>query len=142
MSNSPNNSYKPSLYNGTIAWHEATSSDYEILYWDGNAITQITNNALSDSHPSLYNGTIAWFQDTARGGNKYYDIFYWDGNTIIQVTDNNTWDASPSLYDGTIVWSGEVVDKEIYYVIMNSDPFPEFFLKNICLETCLIIKTF
>ena len=77
VSNSANNSYKPSLYNGTIAWHEATSSDYEILYWDGNAITQITNNALSDSYPSLYNGTIAWVQQTARSGyNKDVEIFY------------------------------------------------------------------
>ena len=97
---------------------ETSANDWEILYWDGNTITQITNNLVAD--------IILLFQWERLHGSNYPsnemnndEIFYWDGNTIIQVTENNTWDSSPSLYKNTIAWSGDVNGKEIYYVTIE-----------------------
>lgn len=51
----------PSLYNGTIAWHGNGSGRYDIYYWDGSVISNLTNDygaSRFNSYPSLYNGTI------------------------------------------------------------------------------------
>ncbi len=48
------------LYNGTIVWSGWDGDDYEIYYWDGSTITQVTNNDTLDLSPSMWGGIIAW----------------------------------------------------------------------------------
>jgi hypothetical protein len=103
----------PSLYNGTIAWQWYDGTDLEILYWNGTATTQITDNDYLDEDASLYNGQIAWSGDV----NGQREILFWDNNSVTQVTNNPTDDAYPSLCNGKIAWRrGDAGDTwEIFY---------------------------
>jgi hypothetical protein len=106
--------FRPSLYNGTIAWAMHDGNDFEIYYWDGNATTQVTNNSFDDMRPSLYNGTIAWI---GSDGNDF-EVYYWDGNDVAQVTNNDVFNEFVlSLYDGTIAWVAASYSspEELYY---------------------------
>jgi hypothetical protein len=90
-------------------------TDWEILYGDGNSVTQITNNNTDDAFASLYDGTVAWLGTDGQD----HEIYYWDGKTTINVSDNDINDYHPSLYDGTIAWTGKPgaqwLLSEIYY---------------------------
>ncbi len=115
VTNNNEDDYRPSLYNGTVAWdgRDGTAqNDFEIYYWDGSTIQQITNNLRADTEPSLYNGKIAWQHHD--GSDK--EIYYWNGSTTQQITNNGAWDADPSLYNAKIAWWGsDGSDMEIYY---------------------------
>ena len=57
-----------SLYDGQIAWaqfdemndHELEYNLWEIYFWNGSEIIQLTDNEAADRYPSLCNGKIAW----------------------------------------------------------------------------------
>ena len=91
--------YKPSLYDGTIAWcvynDNGVSNKKEIYYYNGKDILQITDNILSKSRPKLHKGIITWEADN--------DIYYWDG-MVHQLTDDDNSDSEPCVYNGKIVW--------------------------------------
>jgi hypothetical protein len=66
ITNRPNYDDKnPSLYNGNIAWQgiDENGTDYEIFYFDGTSIQQVTDNNYDDINPSLYNGILVWQTD-------------------------------------------------------------------------------
>ena len=49
-----------------------TGDDAEIYYWDGKAVTQITNNDTYDNDPSLYGDMIAWYGWDGHDAEIYY----------------------------------------------------------------------
>jgi hypothetical protein len=82
----------------------------EIYYYDGNIITQLTNNTRLDGWPQINSkGQVAW---TGNSGwhSGYNEIFFYDGNTIKQLTNNTYNDSSPKINDnGHLVWgSGDI----------------------------------
>jgi hypothetical protein len=52
--------YEPSLYDGTIAYEVWDGQDWEIRFWDGSEIIEITDNDFNDTQCSLHGDTIAW----------------------------------------------------------------------------------
>jgi len=54
------NGYEPSLYEGTIAFEVWDGHDWEINYWDGSEILEITDNDYNDTQVTLYADRIAW----------------------------------------------------------------------------------
>lgn len=52
--------YEPSLYSGTIAYEVWDGQDWEIHFWNGSTILEITDNDFNDTRPSLYGNLIAW----------------------------------------------------------------------------------
>ena len=101
----------PSLHNGKIAWAElADNGHYQIFYWNGSTITQITMTNYNNFGPNLYNGKITW----SGYKNGHYQIFYWNGNTITQITNTNYDNSFPKLYNGKIIWHG---NKDGHYQI-------------------------
>ena len=114
--------FYPTIHENNIAWSQGN----EILYWDGEQITQITDNDIEDLKPSLYKSTLAWVGDG--------DIYYWDGSTITQITESDAIDNNPSLYNGRIAWQSSVVGddnsseiyfwdgKDIYRITNNEKP--------------------
>jgi hypothetical protein len=48
------------LYNGTIAYEAWDGPDWEIRFWDGAQIIEITDNDYNDTQPSLSGDRLAW----------------------------------------------------------------------------------
>jgi len=62
-----------------VVWYGywASGNGYEILYWDGTTIIQITDNTYSDKYPEINNnGEVVLY---GHDGSDY-EIFYYDGN--------------------------------------------------------------
>ena len=95
----------PSLYEGTIAWQSWDGHDWEIFYWDGTSVMQVTDNDVDDTAPSLYNGSIAW---QSRNGADY-EIFY-------AVRDDTEPDTG--ITDGP---TGTVIDNDVTFTYTGTD---------------------
>ena len=95
----------PSLYEGTIAWQSWDGHDWEIFYWDGTNVMQVTDNDVDDTAPSLYNGSIAW---QSRNGADY-EIFY-------AVRDDTEPDTG--ITDGP---TGTVIDNDVTFTYTGTD---------------------
>lgn len=65
--------YSPSLYDGTIAYEAWDGHDWEIRFWDGSSILEITDNDVNDTQPTLCGGLVAWVGRPAGGMDQ---IFY------------------------------------------------------------------
>jgi len=52
--------YKPSLFEGSVAYEFWDGEDWEIRFWDGTTVHDITDNAYDDSGATLYGSRIAW----------------------------------------------------------------------------------
>jgi hypothetical protein len=64
---------EPSLHNGRIAFTVWDGHDYEIRYWDGTAVIDITDNDDNDGQPSLWGNWLVWVGRPGGGANQ---IFY------------------------------------------------------------------
>ena len=69
--------YDPSLGDGKVAWEMWDTYDYEIFYWDGTTVHQITDNDYDDTDPSLWGSMIAW-AGRPDGPGGAYQIMYVD----------------------------------------------------------------
>jgi hypothetical protein len=80
-------------------------SDTEIWFYDGNTITQLTDNAFEDCSPQINNNDwIVWRAGTGSGA----EILLYDGYSTIQITtDDSTYNQEPKINDlGWVVWRG------------------------------------
>ena len=97
--------WKPSLYDGQIAWAEVfgygDDVTTDIMFWDGSEKIKLTSTLGYAIHPSLFQGNIVY---TAFDGHDY-EIMYWDGVSFYQVTDDDLDNMNPSLY---ITEEGEI----------------------------------
>ena len=134
--------WKPSLYNGQIAFAASDGNDYEIFLWNGSNIIQITNDNVDDKKPSLFNGQIAW---TKGNSDLTKEIYFWDGSTTTQVTNNSIYDNYPSLYNGNIAWNGGAGWQgtgNIYYATQyNIPPSVPVSIWSILLSIILILAS-
>ena len=75
-------------------WQCTDGHDDNIFFWDGNTVTQITDNDYADRSPKISGNSVVWmgFHD----GNDW-EIFFWDGITVTQVTDNDSDDMYPAI---------------------------------------------
>lgn len=64
---------EPSLYDGRIAFTVWDGHDYEIRYWDGTQVIDITDDDVNDSQPTLWGSWLAW---VGRPGGGAGQIFY------------------------------------------------------------------
>ena len=65
--------YNPSLYAGTVAFEVWDGHDWEIRYWDGTTVHEITDNDYNDTDASLSGTKIAW---TGRPSGSSDQIFW------------------------------------------------------------------
>lgn len=95
-----------------VAWSRFDGNDYEIMYWDGTTVRQLTDNSFDDVTPSVSQGKIAWCQLLPTGivGQSKGQVFFWDGIQTTNITDgtfdpsNSLNDVNPKLVNGQIVW--------------------------------------
>ena len=69
------NGSDPSLDDGAIAFEVWDGHDWEIYFWDGMSIEQITDNDFGDFDPSLSGNLLAW-AGRPSGPVGLYQIFY------------------------------------------------------------------
>jgi len=67
-------SFEPVLFENEIAWHWWDGNDWEILFYDGNQITQMTNNEVGDLEVSLHENMLSWHR--FKEGNGPTEIMY------------------------------------------------------------------
>ncbi len=90
--------------NGDVVWMGRTLDDYEIYLFDGNNVTQPTNNDYNDMYPQINaHGHVAWSGEDIAD----FEIFLYDGSGISQLTHNDYDDEDPQIGDGGhVVWTG------------------------------------
>ena len=58
---------EPSVYQETVSWSRFDGNDYEIFFWDGDQITQITDNDYDDVGSDTYGGHVVWVSKVPTG---------------------------------------------------------------------------
>ena len=101
--------------NGHIVWERfINGSNYEIFYYDGQRVTQLTNDGYVDNgrrFPRINNNNyIVWSGNdgvwTMKG---LREILLFDGSTTIQLTENSFYEGNIRINDnGYIVWHQEL----------------------------------
>ncbi len=105
-----------SQHNGKMAWWDKVLDYYQIFYWDGTKIIQLTTNSSNNFYPSLHNGKIAWINQHGSKPNYRDDIYFWDGTKIIQITNDGNEKDIIKTYNGKIAWDGKKDGKyQIFY---------------------------
>jgi len=97
------NSTRPSLYNGTIAWDDGTSNG-NIFYWNGSTIETVADKSFSGHKLSLYDGTIAYrYNDDSEIGGVH--ARYWDGTNSHNIS-GDVRISSVSMHNGNFSFMG------------------------------------
>ena len=78
-------SLRPMINSGQVVWAQWDGNDYEIMFYNGQDIIQITDNSFNDYEPQIYNGSISWTGHTTEN----LDVYYYDGNVIQNITVYN-----------------------------------------------------
>ncbi len=89
----------------TVAWYGNDGEDYEVYYYDGTSIIQLTDNSTGDFSPSVSNGNVVWYGLASGEDNE---IFLYDGSGVTQLTNNLVHDTLPKTSNGYIAWQEQV----------------------------------
>ena len=94
---------------GTAAWFERVNGAYELFYYDGTEVQQLTQGSSffpatqSDEFLQLDNGQMA-FQAFADGTNS---VFFYDGSALQRLSPVGVQATMPDVENGTVVWLQE-----------------------------------
>jgi len=117
-----NNSWIPPLprlsENNGVVWQSASSSssDKEILFFNGTETIALTDNNYDDAFPQINGmGRIIW---QGNEGDADGEIFLYADGMTSRLTDNGYEDNHPRMNDiGHVVWQGvpDSMDAEIFF---------------------------
>ena len=63
---------QPTSFSGEIIWHWWDGNDWEIMYYDGNEVKQITDDEEDDLEPSYDGVALVWHKFVEEGGTDIY----------------------------------------------------------------------
>jgi hypothetical protein len=99
---------------GVLVWQGWDGHDYEIFFYDGSTVTQLTNDFHDDVAPRIdERGHVVWRHFD---GKDYEIFFFYDGGMTRQITNTSYGEAGLRLNDGgPMVWSAgpDGEDREI-----------------------------
>lgn len=99
------NNQNPQINNsGQVVWQglSDTSSQFEIFFYDGLDVIQITDNTFPDHSPQINDkGLIVW-----QGGFGTDDIYYFDGTGVQPLTSSSDASNPKVNINGLITWQG------------------------------------
>jgi hypothetical protein len=98
------------------AWSASDGNDTEIYQFDGNIVTQITNNKNTDYTPKRSGKNIVW---GSYDGNDD-EIFFYNGSTIIQLTDNDRPDLDYHISGDYVLWQTDDGNDTEYWLYNGS----------------------
>ncbi len=80
------------------------SGNMEIMYWNGEDITRITDDHRNDLAPAIGNNKVAY--QKARGWPFGWEIMLWADGEKRQLTTNYYYDMGPRIHGDQVVWYG------------------------------------
>jgi len=93
--------------------------DFEIYFFNGATVTQLTTNDFDDVEPQIHGPHVVWTgypEGTPDGGPG--EIFHYDGDGIENITNDALDDLSPQVSEGsdgpTIAWVKEDGDRDVW----------------------------
>jgi hypothetical protein len=122
LSNNDSDDHKPQIHNGQVVWQGYDGQDYEIFYWDGTNIHQLTNNNYDDVDPQINNGQVVW-----QGYDGHdWEIFFWQEGMLEVLID-----IKPGSYPNSINLKSK---GKISVAILTTD---DFSAQDVDPETCV-----
>ena len=116
----------PRVDSRNAVWQSpAGGSAYNIFYWNGSTVQQLTSDGMQNRNAHISNGKVAWERFDLATSQTSGEIFYWDGTTTTQLTNNAVLDQNPIMDNGQVVW--ENINSIGYYngtTIQYIDPHP------------------
>jgi hypothetical protein len=100
----------PRISGSSVAWQRHDGHDWEIFYFDGAGISQLTDNDVDDQEADVSNGHVAWI----RGKFDNADIVY-DGTAIMSGVGNQT---DMKLEPGGMIWSAVAYPFSVAHVYL------------------------
>ena len=99
----------PQIIDNKVVWGFDDGNGSEIFFYDGNTITELTNNDVFDSFPQISGNNLVWYRssnnpflDLENGG----EIIFYDGNTTTQIGSSNA-SAFPVISGNNVVWGDD-----------------------------------
>jgi len=115
LTNNDHTDGDPQIHKGHVVWSggvDSNDSDYDIFYWDGNNVQNISNRIGGDFSPQIHNGQVVWEGHTFPNN----QIYYWDGSEVKNISNSDGNCRAPQIHDGQVVWSGDVGNNsEIFF---------------------------
>jgi len=102
LTNTPYPNVYPQVLGNRVVWQGWDGHDFEIYFYDGTTVRQLTDNDRLDERPRLDATHVVW---QANDGHDS-EIFVWDGVTTSRVTANTWEDLLPEISNGLLVWQG------------------------------------
>ena len=103
-----------------VAWDsvDPKDNDEEVYFYDGVAISQLTENDKRDFLSDVSGSNVTWFQGVGDEG----EVFVYDGTEVTQLTNNAVPDMWPRVSGSDVVWWGsDGHDEEVFL----ARPVPE-----------------
>jgi Cadherin-like len=95
-----------------VVWSGNDGNDNEIYLFDGNTVTQLTDNTIDDYRPILSGRNVVW---QGYDGNDD-EIFFYNGTTVSQLSNNDYSDRDYQISGNNVVWRGnDGTDNEIFF---------------------------
>jgi len=94
----------PQISGGNIVWVRYESGIPQIMFWDGNDITQISRNiSINCGQPQISGTNVVWREDVTNN-NYVMKIMSWDGNTRMQIPSSSNSCSYPQISGTNVVW--------------------------------------
>lgn len=96
---------RPMINMGQIVWAQWDGNDYEIMFYNGANITQISDNSYNDYEPQIHNGIISWTGETTP-----LDVFVYNGSIIQNITSSLGYHSEDSFINsGNVAFCSKTV---------------------------------
>jgi hypothetical protein len=142
-----NHSLQPTISQGQVSWAIYDGNDYEIVFWDGDTITQLTYNDYDDYEPCIDHGDIIWIGHHTKQGTSggKMDVYYWDGKSITGLLKDEWTDTSSLAYsidvNNGIALLAKGTDGMVILDILNPDTITYLGAYNAGAGACYDVKT-
>ena len=115
---------QPKIHNGQAVWqsYDYDDMDYEVFYWNGTEVKQLTDNSYDDIYPQIHNGQVVWY---GKVDNEDYEIFLWEGGEVQQLTNNTYQDYRPQINNGQIVWTMDDESRNSSQIVLYNGDITE-----------------
>ena len=99
-----NNCFNPQISGNNVVWTEYSANIPQIMFWDGNNVTQISKNiSINCDSPQISGTNVVWREDVTNN-NYVMKIMFWDGVTLRQIPSESNNCANPQISGTNVVW--------------------------------------
>lgn len=104
----------PQVSETAVTWGEWRDGEYQVFFWDGDAIQQISQSPGDCGYPQISGNNVTWRQDI--GGTA--QIMFFNGTTTTQLTSGSNYRQDPRISGTHVVWI-EIISGNRSVVLWN-----------------------